>query len=153
MPATIAAQMEAALRKAGTTEIGGVLMGEHVGDEDYVVREIAVQTGGGTFASFVRGVQGALRPLTLFFRSRGHDYRRFNYVGEWHSHPSFVCEPSARDEDTMWDIVDDPQVGAHFVVLLVVQLGDGQRVRGTATVYAPNRIRVRAELSWEEHHE
>lgn len=52
----------------------------------------------------------------------------------------------------MWDIIEDPEVGAHFVVLLIVQLPEGHRLRGTTTVYAPARLRVRADLVWEAAH-
>lgn len=150
IPACIAGEMTAALRKAGTAEIGGILMGEHVGESEFAVREITVQAHGGTFASFVRALQAVLGPLARFFRRRGHDYRRFNYLGEWHSHPSFACEPSGRDEGTMWEIVDDPDVGANFAVLLIVRLDAGDRLTGTVTAFAPGRIRLRGELVWEE---
>jgi hypothetical protein len=41
---------------------------------------------------------------------------------------------------TMHDIVIDPQLGAHFVVLLLVSLDDDGQLEGNVTVYQPNRI-------------
>lgn len=146
VPAAIQDKLRSLLQRAGTREIGGVLMGEHLGEDQFAVRSITGQTNGGTFASFVRLVQGLLAPLTRYFRQTDHQYRRFNYLGEWHSHPSFSPEPSTRDADSMWEIVDDPEVGANFAVLLIVRLSDGDVLEGTATVFAPQRHVEPAEL-------
>jgi hypothetical protein len=128
LPSEIVDQMAAALVRAGRREIGGVLMGEHVGPELFRVKELTVQRGGGTFASFVRLVQGVLAPLKAFFHATHHNYTRFNYLGEWHSHHSFALTPSGTDHNTMFEIIDDPQLGANFVVLLLAKLGEGDRL-------------------------
>jgi hypothetical protein len=126
-----------ALTRAGLREIGGVLMGEHVGVDTFRVRDITIQYNGGTFAAFVRFVEGILGPLQAFFRTTKHDYTRFNYIGEWHSHHSFALRPSGRDDATMRDIVDDPQLGAHFIVLLLAKLNNDNRLEFGVTVYQP----------------
>ena len=107
LPPEIVAQMIAALVQAGRREIGGVLMGEHIGPDTFRVKELTIQRIGGTFASFVRLVQGVLAPLKAFFQATRHDYRRFNYLGEWHSHHSFALTPSGTDHDTMSAIIND----------------------------------------------
>jgi hypothetical protein len=50
--------------------------------------DISFQKRGGTFAHFVRDPTHHKAFLTDFFASTGKDYKRFNYLGEWHSHPS-----------------------------------------------------------------
>ena len=114
-------------------------MGEHVGPDTFRVKEITIQRKGGTFAAFIRIVEEILAPLRAFFDTTKHDYTRFNYLGEWHSHHSFALAPSGRDHMTMHDIVMDPQLGARFVVLLLVKLDDHGQLEGGVTVYQPNR--------------
>jgi hypothetical protein len=141
----IAERLAGALRDAGRREVGGVLMGEHVSEGVFRVKDLTVQRRG-TFVSFVREVGAALVPLRRFFRETGHDYVRFNYLGEWHSHPSFAPEPSPRDSESMWRIVEDPAVGANFAVLLIVRLGDEGELEGWATAYLSGRRRLEASL-------
>jgi len=150
VPRSIQEELLTSLMAAGLREIGGVLMGEHVGDQIFAVRQITVQWESGSLATFVRAVQELLQPLAKFFRLTHHDYRRFNYLGEWHSHPSFVPEPSARDCETMWEIVDDREVGANFVVLLIVRLSRENELTGTVTVFSPGHRIARANLVLEE---
>jgi [CysO sulfur-carrier protein]-S-L-cysteine hydrolase len=139
LPPEITSQLAAALAQAGLREIGGILMGEHVGPDRFRVREVTVQRRGGTFAEFVRIVSEILAPLRAFFDTTQHNYQRFNYMGEWHSHHSFELRPSGRDHATMCEMVTDPKLGAHFVVLLLVKLGADGELQGAVTVYQPNR--------------
>ena len=122
LPPDIIQRLSAALGRAGVREIGGILMGEQIGENIFRVKNITVQQHGGSFAAFVRMVLDVIAPLTDFFRATNNNYTRFNYLGEWHCHPSFVPKPSSRDRETMRSIVDDPQVGANFAVLLIVRL-------------------------------
>lgn len=146
LPLEICQQLEAALREAGRREIGGILMAEHVGENSFRVRSLTIQRRGGSIATFLRAVEAFLGPLRNFFRQTDHNYTRFNYVGEWHSHPSFVPAPSETDHRAMWSIIDDPQVGAFFVVLLIVKLDENGELIGTVTVYQPNVHDFRGEL-------
>lgn len=149
MPREVRRRLEGALRSAGRREIGGVLMGEHVSEGIFRVKDLTVQRRG-TLASFVREVGAALTPLRRFFRETGREYTRYNYLGEWHSHPSFPTEPSRTDSESMRDIVEDPAVGANFAVLLIARLGAGGELEASATTYLPNRRKVAAALEREE---
>lgn len=145
LPGDIVRKLEGALRRAGTDECGGVLMGEHTGPNSFAVRELTLQ-GGGSFARFVREAKTALLALKGFFaRTRGQ-YTRFNYLGEWHSHPSFSVEPSATDHRSMLDMVCNPSVGANFIVLMVVRLDASMRVEGSIHLYLPDGTVSRGEL-------
>jgi proteasome lid subunit RPN8/RPN11 len=137
LPPDIVSRMVDALAQAGPREIGGILMGEHIGVDTFRVKDLTVQRKGGTFAAFMRLVEQIVEPLHAFFRSTKHDYTRFNYLGEWHSHHSFTLKPSGCDHTTMSQIVTDPQLGARFVVLLLVKLNTSKRLEHSATVYQP----------------
>jgi proteasome lid subunit RPN8/RPN11 len=150
LPVAIERKLAAALHKAGQQEIGGILMGEYLEVGLYRVQELTVQGQAGTFASFVRLAKEIVVPLQHFFRKTRYDYKRFNYLGEWHSHPSFLARPSGRDSETMWEMLQDADIGANFAVLLVVRLSSACQVEGTVTVYLPECISFEAELLREE---
>jgi [CysO sulfur-carrier protein]-S-L-cysteine hydrolase len=139
IPPDISQQLMDALQQAGQREIGGILMGAHVGPDIFRVKEITIQRKGGTFAAFIRMVEEILAPLLAFFDSTKHDYTKFNYLGEWHSHHSFALAPSVRDHTTMHDLVMDPQFGAHFVLLLLIKPDHHGQLEGSVTVYQPNK--------------
>jgi integrative and conjugative element protein (TIGR02256 family) len=131
----VSKRLQRELRRAGLREIGGVLMGEHIGDELFRVVEISVQRAGGTDACFVRRPDNHRAQLQKFFAATGNDYSRFNYLGEWHSHPNFEPLPSGTDIRAMQSMVEDPEVGANFLVLLVCKRDAGEAIEATATAF------------------
>ena len=135
LPPEIVSKLENALVNAGAKEIGGILMGEHVGINTFRVKELTIQRKKGTFATFVRLVGEIVGPLRSFFQATNYNYTRFNYLGEWHSHHSFALKPSSPDNATMIEIVMDEQLGARFVVLLLVKLNAHNQLEHSATVY------------------
>jgi proteasome lid subunit RPN8/RPN11 len=145
LPEPIVEELVGVLAGAGSYEVGGILMGEHLAEGVFRVAEITVQRARGTFASFVRLVWEAVASLERFFRRTGRAYTRFNYLGEWHSHPAFSLEPSDRDCRSMQEIVDDPSVGANFAVLLIVRLDTG-RLNGRTYVFLPGGRRYIGHL-------
>jgi len=116
-------------------EIGGVLVAEHVGGETFRIVELSVQRSGGTVAHFVRDPEQSKAFLSDFFARTGGDYRRFNYIGEWHSHPAFDPVPSRSDIQAMYQIVEDPEVGTNFAVLIVVRLLFRSSLQMSATLF------------------
>ena len=137
LTAQILKRLRRELRRAGSSEIGGLLMGEHVGHDEFHVVDISVQRTGGSIASFVRDPASHEAQLKAFFaRTRGN-FTRFNYLGEWHSHPMFAPVPSETDCRSMQSIIDNTGVGANFVVLLVVKLAGHTKIEGTAMVFRP----------------
>lgn len=147
LPTDIQAKILAALGSAGKREIGGVLMAEHLGPNRFEVMDITVHKRG-VIASFVRRIEDALGRLQAFFSSTGNQYSKFNYIGEWHSHPMFAPEPSRTDDIAMHQIADDPKVGANFVVLLIVKLDSyGALVAGVHT-YLPGGVKHRSSVSY-----
>lgn len=147
VPPEIQWKLHMALRKAGARECGGVLMGEHVGVNHFAVRALDIQRPG-AIASFMRSVAGAVRTIRAFCLSKGNDFRRFNYLGEWHSHPLFSVQPSSRDHATMRELATDTQVGANFVVLLIFRL-NGAELEGSAHTYLPDGSVHRSDLDLE----
>lgn len=112
-------------------------MGEHVQGDVFRLVDLTVQRSGGTAACFIRHPHEHQAELDAFFERTGADYKRFNYLGEWHSHPSFPPAPSKTDANTMQSIVTDPSVGANFLILLIVKCGSRKTMQMSATAFRP----------------
>src|SRR5258705_7361814 len=109
LPAAIVLQLQNELRRGGRREIGGLLLAEHLHDEAFRLADVTVQRIGGSAVHLVRDPALNQKQLDQFFETG--DYTRFNYLGEWHSHPSFEPRPSFKGIRTMQSIVEDPAVG------------------------------------------
>lgn len=146
VPPEVQQRLSEALARAGSRECGGVLMGEHVGHNHFAVRDISVQSTGG-FGWFVRSVANAAAAVRRFLEVKRKDYRRYNYLGEWHSHPSFSVSPSRKDHNTMREMAASTP-GANFLVLLIFRL-DGVRLLGSAHTYLPDGSIYQSNLELE----
>jgi len=110
-----------ALKKAGGREIGGVLFGEHLGGTDFRLIEATLQMTRGSAASFSRDGGSARRELKRLTRRYGNP-SRFNYLGEWHSHPCAPVTPSLVDEHTMFQLLSQDKTGLNFLLLIINRL-------------------------------
>lgn len=121
LPRDQRAQLRTTLRRAGHREIGGVLMGEQLAPDHFRIANFSVDALSGTAAHFVRSPEYHRSALDDFFQQTGADYRRFNYLGEWHSHPKFPVHPSSVDMQSMIDLVNSERdIG--FAALMIVRL-------------------------------
>ncbi|WP_425106514.1 Mov34/MPN/PAD-1 family protein [Ancylobacter sp.] len=109
------------LRRAGRREIGGVLMAEQIGVDHFRIIDFSVDDQTGGPAHFVRSPEYHQKALANFFARTGENYARFNYLGEWHSHPSFAVRPSTEDSSSMMSLVQGER-GITFAALLIVRL-------------------------------
>lgn len=129
--------LRAALTRAGTNEIGGQLFGEQLAPSDFRASEMTFQKRPGTFARFFVDLMQAARDAVRFFDRTKHRYTQFNYIGEWHSHPSFEVEPSNTDIGTMLSLFDHPESRGTFAVLMIVRLDGGGIITSRAWVFDP----------------
>ena len=114
-------QLTEALRRAGTKEIGGQIFGEQLAGSDFRATEFTVQKRRGQLSAsrFFVDLTQAARDAMRFFHKTEHRYLRYNYIGEWHSHPSFTVTPSGTDVQSMIALVTDPSFRGNFAALLV----------------------------------
>ena len=82
------ARMRQALAKARRREIGGILMAEQVEAGHFRLADFTIDEVTGSAAHFVRSVEHHHRALDRFYEETASDFARFNYLGEWHSHPN-----------------------------------------------------------------
>jgi [CysO sulfur-carrier protein]-S-L-cysteine hydrolase len=127
----------ATLGPAGARETGGQLYGEQLAPSDFRVTHLTVQARPGTVSRFVVDLMQAARDAIAFFHRTRHSYRRYNYIGEWHSHPSFAVLPSETDLATMRNLVRDPRFAGNFAVLMIAKL-DGAALSAAAWVFDPS---------------
>jgi len=122
------------LRAAGRREIGGVLMGEQIEPGHFRVVDMSVDNETGGRAHFVRSPEAHADALEAFFHRTGNEYERFNYLGEWHSHPQFPVTPSVQDAASMVDLVHGER-GIDFAVLLIVRLDWRRWIASSCTLF------------------
>lgn len=125
-----------ALRRAGGKEVGGQIFGEQLAPSDFVATELTFQKRPGSLARFVVDLIQAARDAIRFFDRTEHRYARFNYIGEWHSHPSFEVRPSDVDLTAMRRLVRDPSFRGRFAVLMITRL-DSDRLTCGAWLFDP----------------
>ncbi|NEI82132.1 hypothetical protein GR240_36685 [Rhizobium leguminosarum] len=149
LPEPVASKILSALAVAGRQEIGGLLVAEHVGDVTFRIVDASIQTVNGTATHFERDPSLHARFLEEFFEKTSGDFTRFNYIGEWHSHPSFAPVPSRDDIQSMWSIISDPATSVNFAVLLIVRRGNSRKLILSATAFsvgsAPASVEVELE--------
>ncbi len=122
------------MARAGDREIGGQLFGEQIQPSDFRITDLSVQKKRGSVARFVVDLVQAARDAASFFTRTSHKYRMFNYLGEWHSHPSFAVRPSCKDMHTMKGLVLDGEFKGNFAVLMIAKL-EAERFVAGAWVY------------------
>lgn len=133
-----------ALHKAGSNETGGVLMGEQLAPGDFRLIDLTVAKRTGGPAHFERSAEEHGDELEGFFGDTGMDYGRFNYLGEWHSHPCDLPLPSGKDILSMRELLDeDPHIP--FAVLLICR-AIGDRVALSATLFQPHMPHEKVEI-------
>jgi integrative and conjugative element protein (TIGR02256 family) len=145
-------KVRSALRTAGRLEVGGMLFAEQSAPGKFRIIDISLDLFSGSHTAFRRDPKVHQKMLNEFFRRTGHDYKRFNYLGEWHSHPSFSVRPSIEDVNTMTDIVSNPSSPISFAALLVVRLRLWVWLDYSLTVFArnqqPQEMRISTRVVW-----
>ncbi|WP_132034486.1 Mov34/MPN/PAD-1 family protein [Aquabacter spiritensis] len=139
-------RLRKALQRAGSREIGGMLFAEQLAPGRFRIIDFSLDSHSGSHANFRRDPALHHKALTAFFEQTGRDFSRFNYLGEWHSHPSFPVRPSREDIDTMTDIVEDSSSEITFALLLIVRLRFWIWMDHSMTIFArscaPQRTRL-----------
>ena len=145
LPSDVRRTMRRHMVWARRREIGGILMGEEIGARRFRIVDFSVDAVTGTSAHFVRDADHHERELRAFFQKTGADYSRYNYLGEWHTHPSFDVRPSLQDLHSMQDLVEGSR-GVDFAVLFIARVRWMWRFQCSAFLFvqqhAPTEIEV-----------
>jgi len=140
------------LRRSGRKEIGGVLFGEQVAEGDFRIIEATRQRfWGGTATTFKRRGRGARKDVLALHEKFGGDAKRFNYLGEWHSHPNAPAMPSLQDEITMCNLLAEQGAAVNFLVLIIVKLDETGLFHIGAVCYLASGHKLNCEIEIEDH--
>jgi integrative and conjugative element protein (TIGR02256 family) len=139
-----------ALRQAGRREIGGMLFAEQLAPARFRLIDFSIDPSSGSHASFRRDPAAHASALKEFFDKTSNEFSRFNYLGEWHSHPSFSASPSLPDIETMQSMVESLDNEISFALLLIVRLRFWFWIDNSLTSfvrgYRPQRARFAAKV-------
>ena len=127
------------LRKSGNREIGGILFGEQMAPGRFRLADFSVDSTTGQAAHFCRSVDFHNEQLEKFYQRTGNDYSRYNYLGEWHSHPSFSVSPSSQDYKSMLGLVHS-EANIKFSALLIARIDYTLYLELSATMFSRNNI-------------
>jgi proteasome lid subunit RPN8/RPN11 len=108
-------------------------MAEQIAPGHFKLVDFTLDEQVGGAAHFVRSVENHRVALEGFFARTGADYGRFNYLGEWHSHPNHPPIPSAEDIRSMEGLVDGER-DIPFAVLIVARV-HGRTLQMSATLF------------------
>lgn len=104
----------------------------------------------GSHTYFRRDPRAHQQALNEFFEKTGRDFSRFNYLGEWHSHPSFSVTQSIEDVRTMQSLVEHRTGTISFALLLIVRLRFWFWMDYSLTIfvcgYPPQRAKITARF-------
>lgn len=145
LPSDQRARLRTCLRRAGNREIGGILMGEQVAADHFRIVDFSVDATSGTAAHFVRSPDQHAEALERFFR-RTADFSRYNYLGEWHSHPSFSVRPSQEDVTSMQSLVDGER-DIEFSALMIVRLRYRLFIDAAAYMFVRHKVPEQVALT------
>ncbi|WP_367187542.1 Mov34/MPN/PAD-1 family protein [Phenylobacterium sp.] len=133
-----------ASRAAGRKETGGVLIGQYEDDGAVaIVAEATASPRGSFFGAFTfRRAPAGLRSLLAERWSNGQ-----HYLGEWHSHPGELPEPSGRDRETMVKIAADHRYACREPLLLILGESPGGERLLTLHVFPRGQRALRLQAS------
>lgn len=138
-------RMMSCLARAKRREIGGILMAEQIEPGEFRVVDFSLDDSTGSYGHFVRSPDHHRAALDAFFARTGNDFARYNYLGEWHSHPNHAPFPSTTDIRSMHDLLNEERSIA-FAILLIVKRGWWRRFLCSATLFRqgtePSNIQV-----------
>ncbi len=150
IPTEVIERWASDLAGAGRKEIGGVLFGEQIAEGDFrIVAATRQRFFGGTATTFKRRGAVARNDILDLHRKFGGDPERFNYLGEWHSHPNAPAMPSLQDEVTMYQLLADQGTAVNFLVLIIVRLDTQRRFHIGARTYLASGHKLNCEVEIE----
>lgn len=101
-------------------EYGGLLIGRYTDDRLTAVIEktILPKRYKASRYYFERGSEGLKEELEALYQQEP----KLFYIGEWHTHPNGLVDPSGRDKATMAQLIKDGNVFINNPILLIVAI-------------------------------
>lgn len=121
------------IKKAGDKEIKGACFARYINDEYFEIEDIYISEIKGTkFFSNLIINNKYKKFVNSYFKKHNFDFTKHNYIGDWHSHPSFSCEPSSYDIKEACD--EFIKSNANFLIQIILKIKD-DRLFGNCFLY------------------
>lgn len=126
-------KMQVCLKQGGIREIGGWLAAEQIAPGDFKLIGFTVDLEVGTRDRFDSLPGPHTEQLDQILMANVNRAGRVDYLGEWHSHPTFPPFPSEMDLAAMTNMVENS--GPSFAALVIVRLVDPSSIQATITTF------------------
>lgn len=133
VPRSQLAKLQSHLKQGGKREIGGWLIAEQTAPGRFELVGLTVDLEAGTRNRFDSLPEPHSRQMDRMLLENSDRAGRVDYLGEWHSHPTFPPIPSEIDVASMTDMVENS--GPSFAALVIVRLMGNASIQATITTF------------------
>lgn len=145
---TVINRMINALKRAGLNETKGACFASKTSDDCYSIEDVFLSKEKGTTVFSNLKINYSYKCFEKrYFKKHKYDYVNHNYIGDWHSHPSFDCLPSNYDKKEAFEELYNSN--ARFLIQLIVKLIDNE-ITGRCFLYLKNSIAEECELVFDK---
>ena len=125
------------------------MFAEKTGNEEYKIEDVYFESSVGNFA-FVKLYNNKKykKFCNEYFKRHMDDYENHNYIGDWHSHPSFSCYPSMFDKE---EVIKDLECSNAKFLIQVILKDDNNKLIGNAFLYNMCETATKVKLIIENH--
>lgn len=138
------AELQNYLKQGGKREIGGWLVAEQTAPGEFDLVDFTVDLEAGTRDRFDSLPELHSKQMDRILLANSDRVGRVDYLGEWHSHPTFPPTPSEIDLASMTDMVEHR--GPSFAALVIVRLVGGVSIQATITTFQRGQLPEAGQL-------
>lgn len=140
-------KMQACLKEGGIREIGGWLVAEQIAPGDFELVGFTVDLEVGTWDHFESVPGSHTEQLDEILMANENRSGRVDYLGEWHSHPTFPPVPSTIDLAAMTNMVENS--GPAFAALVIVRMLVTTSIEASITTFQRGQPPANGRLTFE----
>ena len=137
-------ELQIHLKQGGKREIGGWLVAEQTAPGKFDLVGFTVDLEAGTRDRFDSLPELHSKQMDRILLANSDRAGRVDYLGEWHSHPTFPPMPSEIDLSSMSDMVEHS--GPSFAALVIVRLVGGASIQATITTFQRGQLPEAGQL-------
>lgn len=138
VPRSQLAKLQFYLTQGGKREIGGWLVAEQIAPGEFELVGLTVDLEVGTRDRFDSLPEPHSEQMDRILLENSGRAGRVDYLGEWHSHPTFPPIPSKMDLASMTDMVENS--GPSFGALVIVRLIGNASIEATITTFQRGQL-------------
>lgn len=138
------AKLQLHLKQGGKREIGGWLVAEQIAPGEFELVGLTVDLEVGTRDRFDSLPESHSQQMDRILLENSGRAGRVDYLGEWHSHPTFPPIPSEIDVASMKHMVENS--GPSFAALVIVRLIGNASIQATISTFQRGQLPEAGQL-------